>query len=234
MSEWDELADWWATEVEDPAYVHDVQAVLDALLIGAAGPSLDMGCGEGRVSATLPAPVVGCDSSGRLLDRARGRGVAVVQSHLPDLAWIRSASIATAVGCLVMEHLPDASELFVETARIVQPGGSLVVVSNHPAFTSSGSGPIVDQSDGEVLWRWGTYLVDSIAVEPAGEGSVVFHHRPLSSIVSLAARAGWSLTQMVEAGASPETIGRVPALAGQEHMPRLIGLRWRNDSSRLA
>ncbi len=230
MSDWDQLADWWAREVEDPAYVHDVQPLLDSLLAGLDGPSLDMGCGEGRVAGTLPPPVFGCDSAGRLLERARARGAAVVRSHLPDLSWLRTDSIATAVGCLVLEHLPDASELFTAVARIVKPGGSLVVVSNHPAFTSSGSGPIVDQSDGEILWRWGTYLVDSIAIEPAGEGSVVFHHRSLSAILNLAARAGWSLAQMVEAGASPETIERVPGLAGQEHMPRLIGLRWRNDS----
>ena len=112
------------------------------------------------------------------------------------------------------------------TARVVRSGGSLVVVANHPAYTSGGAGPVIDQSDGEVLWRWGSYMVDSISAEPAGTGSVVFHHRSIGSLLTTAARAGWDLRHVSEAGASDETIERVPSLHGQEHMPRLMGLRW--------
>ena len=231
MTEWDQLADWWDDEVADPAYEHDVHPLLDSLLAGLAGPSLDLGCGNGRLLPDLPPPVFGCDLSLRLLERAREAGMSVVAGHLPDLAWLRDDSVRVAVACLVLEHIPDAFEFFIEARRVVESGGFLVVVANHPAYTSAGAGPVVDQSDGEVLWRWGTYLVDSVAAEPAGVGSVVFHHRPLSRILTLAARAGWSLDQVREAGASAETIARVPSLTGQEHMPRLIGLRWAKPAS---
>ena len=226
MTEWDQLANWWLSEVGDPAYEHDVQPLLDILLAGLDGPSLDMGCGDGRLFERLPSPVIGCDLSRYLLEHARRRGMAVVQTHLPDLDWLQPASVTVAVACLVLEHLPDALAFFEATRRVVRPGGSLVLVANHPAYTSGGAGPVVDQSDGEVLWRWGSYLFDSISAEPAGNGSVVFHHRSLGSLLTTAARTGWDLRHVAEAAASDETIDRVPALGGQEHMPRLIGLRW--------
>lgn len=226
MSEWDDLADWWVDEVTDPAYADDVQPLVDTLLASATGPALDIGCGDGRLATSLPEPVIGCDLSRQLLDRARVVGVDVVQCHLPDLDWLRSDSVGTAVACLVLEHIPDAIGFFEATRRVVRSGGSLVVVANHPAFTSGGAGPVIDQSDGEVLWRWGSYLVDSIAAEPAGEGSVVFHHRSLGALLNAAAETGWSLDHMIEVGASPASIARVPTLQGQEHMPRLVGLRW--------
>lgn len=227
MSEWDDLADWWIDELADPAYADDVQPLVDRLIAGTTGPALDIGCGDGRLASVLPPPVIGCDLSQQLLTRARGRGVDVVQCHLPDLDWLRTDSAGVAVACLVLEHIPDAIGFFESVARVVRAGGALVVVANHPAFTSGGAGPVVDQSDGEVLWRWGSYLVDSIAAEPAGEGSVVFHHRSLAALVNAAADAGWSLDHMIEAGASAASIARVPALQGQEHMPRLVGLRWK-------
>jgi len=230
MTEWDELAEWWIEETADPAYEHDVQPLVDALVSGLGGPTLDLGCGDGRLASSLPAPVVGCDSSMRLLASARRRSVPVVCAHLPDLAWARSDVFAAAVACLVLEHIPDATAFFAATRRVVTARGALVVVANHPAFTSAGAGPVIDQSDGEVLWRWGSYLVDSVAAEPAGEGSMVFHHRPLGALLSTAAAEGWSLDRLIEAGASPATIAQVPALAGQEHMPRLVGLRWRRTS----
>ncbi|MGI9609284.1 MAG: class I SAM-dependent DNA methyltransferase [Acidimicrobiia bacterium] len=230
MSEWDDLAPWWIDEVTDPAYADDVQPVVDKLLIGVDGPALDLGCGDGRLASSLPEPVIGCDLSMELLKAARGGGVSVVQCHLPDLEWARPDSFGLAVACLVLEHIPDAIGFFESVGRVVRPEGALVLVANHPAFTSGGAGPVIDQSDGEVMWRWGTYLVDSIAAEPAGDGSVVFHHRSLAGLLSQAARSGWVLEEMIEAGASQTSIARVPALQGQEHMPRLVGMRWRQPT----
>ncbi|NND02868.1 MAG: class I SAM-dependent methyltransferase [Acidimicrobiia bacterium] len=227
MSQWDDLADWWVDEVADPAYEFDVQPLVDALVADLDGPSLDLGCGTGRLYATMPQPAFGCDSSGRLLAAAAAKHMPVVQARIPDLAALRDGTFSCAVACLVVEHLPNIHAFFTAAARVVRDGGHLVVVSNHPAYTSAGAGPLIDQSDGEVLWRWGTYFFESIAAEPAGEGSIVFHHRPLATIVNSAAQAGWVLEQMLEAGASEQTIARIPSLVGQDHMPRLIALRWK-------
>jgi hypothetical protein len=45
--------------------------------------------------------------------------------------------------------------------------------------------------------------------------------------LNAAASAGWDLERLEEQGASPAQIERVPDLAGQEHIPRLLAGRWR-------
>jgi hypothetical protein len=148
--------------------------------------------------------------------------------RLPDLAWLRPGSFHGAYAALVLEHLEGMEELFEGVAEVVRPGGVLAVVCNHPAFTTPGSGPVVDPEDGEVLWRWGRYLERGRSRQPAGQGSVVFHHRPLGDLLSAAAGAGWCLERAVERGVGRARATQDPLLSVQQHIPRLLGLRWRN------
>jgi SAM-dependent methyltransferase len=175
--------------------------------------------------AVAAARVVGCDWSRDLLRRAAASGP-VVRCRLPDLGWLRSGSVDAAYAVMVIEHLTDVVAFFVEAARVVRPGGVLVVVQNHPAYTPPGAGPIIDQTDGEVLWRWGSYFDEVSGPEPAGGGSITFHHRPMGTLLTAAAGAGWCLERLEERGLGPEAIARDAAMAGQEHMPRLLAARW--------
>ncbi len=224
------MGEWWLEELAaDPTY----QEVVEPLVVDLAAPRpgrriLDVGCGEGRIMAALKeagARPVGCDLETALLRRAGAVGP-VVRCRLPDLGWARSGAFDGAVVSLVVEHLPDVSTLFTQLARVVAVGGVLVVVMNHPVFTAPGSGPVIDV-DGELLWRTGTYLDVGWTDEPAAGGSVRFHHRPLGLLLTSAGRAGWMLEEMRERGVDAAQVARVPGLAGQEHIPRLAGFRWR-------
>lgn len=174
---------------------------------------------------TLPVDIFGCDLSPELAAQAARHGPTVV-ARLPDLRWLRDATMAAAYSVMVLEHLPTLEGFFEEVHRVTQGGGRLVVISNHPAYTPPGAGPIIDQSDGEVLWRWGPYFSEASGQVPAGDGTVTFHHRPMPSILNSAARAGWSLERFEEMGLSPEAVAHNPGLVGQEHLPRVIGLVW--------
>lgn len=176
----------------------------------------------------LGRPTIGCDATLALLEHARRAGP-VVQACLPELSWLRADAVGGAYAVFVLEHLPVLEPLFDEVARVTRRGGSLVVISNHPAYTAPGAGPIIDESDGEVLWRWGPYFSVAVGEEPAGADKVVFHHRPLGSILNPAAAAGWRLTRYEERGLGPAAIARSPSLAGQEMFPRLVGIRWERD-----
>ncbi len=191
------------------------------------GTILDLGCGEGRLLRALDgADVIGCDLSAALLERV-GRSIPVVQCRLPDLRWLRPDTVEAAVCVLVLEHVDDFDAFLREVGRVLAPGGAFVLVMNHPAYTAPGAGPVVDLSDGEVLWRWGPYFEPASATEPAGSGRVLFHHRPLGTLLNTAAHHGLALQRLDERALGPEAVADQPGLAGQEHFPRLLGVRWR-------
>lgn len=220
------MAEWWIGEVaNDPSYAEEIIPLLVELLGDLPGTVLDLGCGEGQGMAAVSAPVIGCDLSLPLAERAAAHGATVV-ARLPDLRWLKTGAVDGAYCVLVLEHLPTLDGFFEEVNRVVRDEGSLVVISNHPAYTAPGAGPIIDQSDGEVLWRWGPYFTAASDEAPAGDQKVTFHHRPLGSVLNAAAGAGWSLEQLEERGLGPDSVARHPGMAGQEHMPRLLGIRW--------
>jgi SAM-dependent methyltransferase len=225
--DWEALASWWVGEVvADPAYQADIVPMALDLLGDVAPPVLEIGCGEGQVLRSIPAtPRFGCDVSVSLLELAAGHAP-VVRCRLPDLGWVRTGVIETMVAVMVLEHVAELETLLREAARCVADGGTLTVVMNHPAYTAPGAGPVVDQSDGEVLWRWGPYFERVASTEPAGAGVMTFHHRPLGVLLTTAATAGWRLQTCDERALGPAAVARAPGLAGQEHIPRLLGLRW--------
>ena len=178
-----------------------------------------------RALAACGARVLGCDLSTRLAGRAARTGPVAV-CRLPDLSWVRPGSLDGALAVLVLEHLPDGLGLFAAVAAAVRPGGVLALVANHPAYTAPGSGPLVDPEDGEVLWRWGPYMEGGTSTEPAGEGTVTFHHRSLGVLLTAAAAAGWSLESLVEHGVGDGRAAADPLLGAQRQIPRLLAVRW--------
>lgn len=231
-SSWDNLAEWWADEVHnDPSYRHDVLPMLGVLTSGLEGLILDLGCGEGAGMRQLAGSnVIGVDLSRRLLRRARAHGP-VVLAHLPELGWLRDATADAAVAVYLLDLISGFRQFFAETARIVRPAGALVVLINHPLYTAPGSAPLLDE-DGELFWRWGSYFAEGSSAEPAGRDQVTFHHRPIGMLLNAAADSGWALQQVLERGLGAETTSVDASLAGQGHVPRLLGLRWQRLDSR--
>jgi SAM-dependent methyltransferase len=227
---WDRIDSWWLEELAgDPAYEEEIEPLLLSLL----QPELDLlyldlGCGEGRLMRRVKAAgsrVVGCDLSPLLLSRAIRHGP-VVRCALPSLKWVKPASFDGAYVGLVLEHLRDEKAFFASTANVVRPGGVLALVINHPIWTAPKSSPIED-AGGEILWRPGEYFGRGFSKEPAGDDKVTFYHRTMASLVNAASVAGWDLHRMEERGLSPEQVKRVPDLEGQQHIPRLLGARWK-------
>jgi SAM-dependent methyltransferase len=219
---WSTLGDWWVGEVAgDPAY----EAVVTPLLIKALQPGagslyLDLGAGDGRLMRALAgvgATVHGIDVNLDLAERASQWGQVVV-ADLPDLGFLRHEVYDGAYCVLVLEHLADHEALFAAVAEVVKPGGLMALVSNHPVWTAPGSTPISD-ADGEVLWRPGDYFGSGTTEEPAGTGTVTFHHRSMASLLNAASSSGWSLEWVDE---SPHH-----DLNDQGGIPRLLACRWR-------
>ncbi|MGH8911189.1 MAG: methyltransferase domain-containing protein [Acidimicrobiia bacterium] len=227
--DWSALAEWWLTELaDDPAYEEEVLPLaLDLLGPRPGATYLDLGCGEGRVMAAIAsrgAIPVGVDVAASLLEKASSFGQ-VHQAEIPPLDFLDDDSVDGVVVVLVLEHLEEEQSMFAEAARVTRSGGVMALVINHPIWTAPKSTPILDDTE-EILWRPGEYFSHGWSDEPAGERTVRFHHRSMAQLVNSAAEAGWSLKRMVEIGLSEAQIERTPGLAGQNHIPRLLGVRW--------
>jgi SAM-dependent methyltransferase len=219
---WAELTDWWLSEVtDDPAYEQVVTPMLLEVLQPEPGQTyLDLGSGEGRVMRAVTktgALVHGVELNLDLARHASQVGPTVI-GELPDLGFLNADSYDGAYCVLVLEHIADHDTLFREAARVTRPDGALALVMNHPMWTAPGSTPITDL-DGETLWRPGSYFSEGTVEEPAGAGSVVFHHRTTAELLTVAAGMGWSLEAMIEAPHHD--------LDDEAGIPRLLACRWR-------
>jgi SAM-dependent methyltransferase len=228
--DWTALAPWWIVEVQtDPIYELDVLPLALDLLGETSGLVLDLGCGEGQLMRELEdRPVVGCDISLPLLEHAAASGP-VVRCRLPSLAWLADGVVDTTVSVLVLELFADLRPILDEVRRVTRRGGHFAIVVNHPAYTAEGSGPVVDLTDGEVLWRWGPYFEPGSSQEAAGDAAVTFHHRTLAEILSTAAETGWRLERIVEHRLTASAMAKLPWLKGHESFPLFLGALWSAD-----
>lgn len=102
----------------------------------APGVALDAACGTGRHAAHLAARghrVVGTDLSAEMLAWAPGKvpGAGFAQADLLALP-LREASFDLAVSGLALAHVADLAMAIGELARVLVPGGALVLSVLHP------------------------------------------------------------------------------------------------------
>ena len=99
----------------------------------------DLGCGTGQVSAAiapLVARVVAVDGSAAMLQAAKRRlhGVSNVELRRGDLEAlpIDAARLDAATLMLVLHHVAEPQRALTEVARVLKPGGRVVVVDMLP------------------------------------------------------------------------------------------------------
>lgn len=107
---------------------------------GPAGTALDAACGTGRQTEALAARgyrVIGVDQSPDMLEQARRKVPAADfrQGRLEKLP-VDDASVDLAVSTLALTHLPDLTDAVAELARVVRPGGRVIVSDLHPMVIS--------------------------------------------------------------------------------------------------
>ena len=127
-------------EIEEP-WLYDI---LDALPVGDA---VDAACGTGRVTAHLAGlghRVRGVDASPGMLAKARAK--------LPDVTFTEgsvqalplpddSSDLVTC--CLSLAHVGELAPAFAEFARVLRPGGHLVITDTRSLFVGSRRYPLV-------------------------------------------------------------------------------------------
>jgi ubiquinone/menaquinone biosynthesis C-methylase UbiE len=171
-----EAYDGWAPSYDGPNSLFEyeepvVHPLLDALPPGVA---VDAACGTGRHARRLAArghEVHAFDASPGMLEVAR--------RHLPgahvEVADVTSlpmpdSSADLMVNALALGHVEELGPVFAEAARVLRPGGHLVISDTRSQFIGSRCYPLVKETtDGRVgylpTWRHGlgTYLRTALA-----------------------------------------------------------------------
>lgn len=117
-----------------------MREILDAC---PAGRALDAACGTGRWAAYLASrghSVTGIDATPEMLAEAR-RKVPKARFELADLGAIplESDSVELAVCALALTHVVELAPPVHELARVVRPGGRVVVSDVHPFMAMLGN-----------------------------------------------------------------------------------------------
>ena len=109
-----------------------------------AADALDAACGTGRFAGLLAArghAVVGVDGSPDMLERARLRVPhADFQLGSLDALPVADASADIVTCGLALVHVAELAPVFAEFARVMRPGGDLLISDIHPELTRLGSG----------------------------------------------------------------------------------------------
>ncbi len=144
----------WSATYDQPNSSFDidepvVKQIVESLPVGVA---LDAACGTGRYAEILAGRghrVIGVDSSPDMLARARTK-VPQGEFLLGDLTElpVADAEVDLVVCALALTHVPALEPVMAEFARVLRPGGHLVIADMHPERVAQGAIPPVRSADG--------------------------------------------------------------------------------------
>jgi SAM-dependent methyltransferase len=148
----------WSATYDEPLRLFPIEEPPMRALIETLPPGtvLDAACGTGRYAAILAGrghEVIGVDQSGAMLDIARTKlpSARFLEGDLTALP-LASRSVDAVVCALALVHVPEVASTLREFARVLRPGGRLVISDVHPFLVTLGwqaQFPAQDGGDGE-------------------------------------------------------------------------------------
>ncbi len=172
---------------------------------------LDAGCAAGEHSAWLAehgARVVALDASETMVRLARerlGAGARVLHADLANPLDLADASFDLVLSSLTLHYLEDWLPPLREFARVLRPGGRLVLSTHHPFITA-------DVVDGYHAVRIVDDAWSGFAAEPV---PVRYFHRPLQKIAGDVLAAGFVLRGLHEPQPTADADARDAAFAAR-------------------
>ena len=231
---WQDSADAWIADMGDHGdfgrrYVLD-PVMLPRALACAPRRALDVGCGEGRFCRMLRQrgiDTVGLDPTPALLARARKRDadgtyVDGVAEQLP----FDDGAFDLVVSYLTLIDIPDVQAAIAEMARVLAPGGTLLIANLNGFNSACADRDWVHDADGRRLHFPVDQYLEERAMWIEWRGiRIVNHHRPLSTYMKALLNAGLVLTHFDEpeptADASPSRA------ASYRRVPWFMVMEWR-------
>lgn len=215
---WDESAAAWIAEVGELGdfgrrFVLD-QPMMERVRARAPAhaTALDVGCGEGRFCRMLqPLAIrtVGIDPTEALVARARALDPAGdYRVGVAERLDVEDRSFDLVVSYLSLIDIPDLGAALREMARVLRPGGSLLV-ANLTGFTTAGM--VFGGRRPRGADKHAGYLDEHSSQVSWGDVSIRNWHRPLEAYMTGLLAAGLELRHFSEPrphGGPPEKVRR--------------------------
>jgi SAM-dependent methyltransferase len=200
-------------------------------LVPAAGRrTLDLGCGEGRLSRDLKAlghELVAVDASPTMLAAATEADTEL-ETYLADAASLPfpDETFDLVVAFMSLQDIDDADAAVAEAARVLEPGGRLCLAVVHP-LNSAGS---FDGDEGDSPFTIaGSYLECSYysddLVRNELEITFVSAHRPLEAYLGALTNAGLLIERVREPAVPDELVERKPRSGRWQRIPLFLHVR---------
>lgn len=220
---WEQRADDWvrwarSRELDFGFWELNLPAMLE-LLPAPGRLTLDVACGEGRLSrelARLGHRVIGIDSSPSLLAAAREVSPDA-ELLLADAGAIPldEGAADLAVASMALMTVDDLRAVVGEVARVLAPGGRLLITLLHPVDTWGDAG--------------GSYFeetaFDNEVVRAAGRMTFRDAHRPLAAYFRALEDAGFAIERFREPEPDEDYFRRHPDAERLRGRPFLLHLR---------
>ncbi len=145
---WGKVAGWYNELLEEGENTYQEKVIRPNLLrilnVKNGEEIIDIGCGQGyfsRALAVMGAKVLGVDVAGELIK------LAATQSEKNEKFLVLSAEKLTGVQnsrfdagicILALQNMKNLTSAISEMARVLKPGGRMVLVINHPTFRVPG------------------------------------------------------------------------------------------------
>jgi SAM-dependent methyltransferase len=113
------------------------------------GRGIDIGCGDGKLTAVLLRSIgerklVGVDPDSQEAAEAARRNI-YTTVHAVDASCVpeSDASFDFAISNSVLEHIPELDSVLAETARLIRPNGLFLITVPHARFRTQLRGPLL-------------------------------------------------------------------------------------------
>jgi len=239
---WEESAGAWIEtlgDVGDPArqFVLDPAMLERVDLCAGPGKSLDVGCGEGRFCRLLQArgwQTSGIDPAPSLIDQAqRLQPDGVFRVAGAEQLPFHAGEFELVVSYMSLLDIPDVKAATAEMARVLRPGGHLLIANMTSFATAANPEPWKRLADGTQGWVLDNYMDERSYWIGWGNLRVMNWHRPLSTYMSLLLAAGLHLRHFEEPlprGGSPDVLER-SGLASSRRVPGFLVMDWQKPPS---
>lgn len=230
---WQASANAWIADMGEHGdfgrrYVLD-PVMLPLALAHAPKKALDVGCGEGRFCRMLKGngvEAIGLDPTPALLSAAKQRdqGGTYLEGMAEQLPF-RDGCFDLVISYLSLIDIPDISAAIPEMARVLRPGGALLIANLTSFNTACADAGWVKGSDGKRLYYpLDHYLEErSMWIEYRGI-RIVNHHRPMSAYMRALLGAGLSLTYFDEP--EPTAEASRSRAASYRRAPWFLVMEW--------